>query len=372
LTASNGGTVSISNTNTNLTNFAGSTLTGGTYQALAGSTINFNGRAVTTLAANTAVTLSGAGSVFAAVNGLTTNNGSLTVGSGRTFTVSGGTLINGGTLIVGTTANDNSTLTGNVNVGSGGKVQGTGTIAGAVTLTGTSTLHPGNSPGTLTITGAVTMASGVSYALDLNGALAGTGYSQLNLTGGGSINLNNATLLTSLGYAPAPADSFTIITGGPVTGTFAGLPDGSQVLLGSFGGTDYTRFILYGPTSVVLSPVPPRVVGHGVGDPAEAVPSGNSDRALRVVDDHHGPGVQVLGLLHDFQTHHEAEHLREVQANQKLEDRQMRNAGSICCHRAVWLGSVVSLCVVLPRASPATVAAPRSRSHAKSPSCDRR
>jgi hypothetical protein len=43
---------------------------------------------------------------------------------------------------------------------------------------------------------------------------------------------------------------------GRPSGTFNGLPGGSSVILGTFGGTQYSRFIQYGATSVVLSPVP--------------------------------------------------------------------------------------------------------------------
>jgi hypothetical protein len=184
------------------------------------------------------------------------NQGVLAVtGAGNSLSVTS-PFVNAGTLLVGQTAAEANRMTGNETIASGGTLKGTGTVAGAVTVNAGGILSPGASPGTLTITGAVTMSTSASYSVELNGAAAGVSYDQLNLGGGGSINLNNSTLVTSLGYAPAPADSFTIITGGPVTGTFSGLPDGSTVLLGNFGGTDYTRTIQYGPTSVVLSPVP--------------------------------------------------------------------------------------------------------------------
>jgi hypothetical protein len=85
----------------------------------------------------------------------------------------------------------------------------------------------------------------------------GTGYSQLNLTGGGSINLNSATLGISLNYAPPVTDSFLIINGGPVTGTFLGLPNNANVILGTFLGNQYKATIVYAANSVSLvSPTP--------------------------------------------------------------------------------------------------------------------
>src|SRR5262249_41426010 len=154
-------------------------------------------------------------------------------------TVPGGSFANNGTLIVGTTQGDAATFTGNVNVGPSGVVKGTGTIAGRISLVSGSTLAPGTSPGILTVTGAVAMAAGTNFSVQLNGNTAGTGHSQLNLNGGGSVNLNNATLVTSIGYAPPVTDVFNIITGGPVTGIFNGLPNNSLVILGNFNGNQY-------------------------------------------------------------------------------------------------------------------------------------
>ncbi len=251
--ASGGGTVTVP-IGITFSNFSSGTLTGGTYIVQAGSTIDFGTRTISTIGPGTVVTLDGMSSTFTAVNSVTTNNGTFNLTTGRNFTVTGGTLTNSGTLTVGNTAA--TTLTGAVVDFSGGVVQGAGTITGTVMVNSGGTLHPGNSPGILTIMSAVTLASGANFAVDLNGATIGTTYSQLNLTGGGSINLGNATLVTSLGYAPAPGDSFTIITGGTVSGIFNGLTSGSMVPLGTFQGTPYSGYITYNSTSVVLTPVP--------------------------------------------------------------------------------------------------------------------
>jgi hypothetical protein len=101
------------------------------------------------------------------------------------------------------------------------------------------------------------MSAGSTFSVDLSGNTAGLGYSQLNLAGGGSINLNNSTLSISLNYGPAGTDEFSIINGGPVTGIFNGLPDGSIVDLGMFGGGNYKANIVYGSTFVLLTAVTP-------------------------------------------------------------------------------------------------------------------
>jgi hypothetical protein len=271
--AMNGGVVPIPIA-TNFTNLSAGTLTGGTYQVFASSVINLNGRVITTVGPNTTVLLDGASSVFTAVNTIATNNGSFTISNGRQHTV--GTFTNAGTLVVGTAQGDLALLSSNVQVNSGGLVKGTGTISGPVNLASGSTLAPGASPGILTITGPVTMTGGSTFSMQMNGNTAGTGYSQLNLTGGGSIALNNATFSVSLGFAPADTDFFTVITGGAVSGIFNGLPNGTTIILGTFGGGTYKADIQYTSNAVTLINVVPEpacmlLICAGVGGALSAI-----------------------------------------------------------------------------------------------------
>jgi hypothetical protein len=102
------------------------------------------------------------------------------------------------------------------------------------------------------MTGAVTMNSSSTLFVEINGPTTpGTDYDQVNLTGGGSIDLGGATLTGTFGYTPQSTDSITIITGGPVLNQFAG---GTTF---NFGG--YTGTVSYPGNAVVLSgftPVP--------------------------------------------------------------------------------------------------------------------
>jgi hypothetical protein len=187
-------------------------------------------------------------------SGLFTNQGTILASGGGTVNFVPTTWANTGTVTAGLVPGDGSRITGPVFVDSGGVLQGVGAVNGPVTVNSGGTLHPGTSPGILTVTGPINLASGAHFAVDINGPAAGA-FSQLVLSGAGSINLAGATLDLSLGYAPAANDSYTIITGGPVNGEFNGLPNGQPVTIGTFGGTDYTRFIMYSPSSVTLSPV---------------------------------------------------------------------------------------------------------------------
>jgi hypothetical protein len=72
-----------------------------------------------------------------------------------------------------------------------------------------------------------------------------------------------------LGYIPAPGDAYTIVSGGAVTGTFNGLPNNSDFIMGTFQGQQFKATIVYTSNSVFLTqPVPEPMhvllVGAGV------------------------------------------------------------------------------------------------------------
>jgi len=141
------------------------------------------------------------------------------------YAVSAGTLQVDGTLISSTTTS----------VSFGATLDGTGTT-GAVTVASGGTLAPGHSPGTLTTAG-LTLSSGATLNEEIDGATAGTQYDQLVVTGGG-VDLAGATLAAS-GSITSSEAKLTIIDNrgaSPITGTFAGLPEGSTVTV---NGVDF-------------------------------------------------------------------------------------------------------------------------------------
>ncbi len=131
-------------------------------------------------------------------------------------------------------------------IGSGCTLSGSGKINGAVTVT-SGTISPGNGgPGKLTVGSASFDSSAATFAVDLNGATAGSGYDQLVVANGGTVNLANATLSGSLGFTPAVGTILTIIDNqgsSAVSGTFNGLAQGSAV---SIGGNSFTVSYLGG------------------------------------------------------------------------------------------------------------------------------
>ncbi len=157
-------------------------------------------------------------------------------GSG-TFTIGGNSSYTAGIthLLAGKTVINGSQPKIPVTVDAGATLGGTGRI-GIVTANGNIT--PGNSVGILNSSNVVFSSTG-NLMIALNGTNAGTGYSQLNVTG--TVSLASATLQLVAGAAGAVNSHYTIISNDvaeAVSGTFAGLAEGASVVANN--GVKYT------------------------------------------------------------------------------------------------------------------------------------
>ncbi|HJT34020.1 MAG TPA: DUF4214 domain-containing protein [Pirellulales bacterium] len=272
---------------------------GGTVTVLNGNYnegITFNKQAVVAISGTVNGTITGTLGTVAATGPLTLGDGTagaintssaLNVGS-QTVTLSdsntavlGGVGLAGGTLtatngidlvptpVVGPPANTNPLALGNTGI-----LSGAGTVNAVVNVAGTGAgISPSASAGTLTVTSA-TFNSDAAFNVGINGTTPGTGYSQL--IAGGGVNLNGATLGGSAGFTPIAGQTFEIInntSANPISGTFAGLPEGAHVALGnaqftiSYTGGDGNDVVLtaVNATPTVSGVVPPRLV-EGSGD----------------------------------------------------------------------------------------------------------
>jgi fibronectin-binding autotransporter adhesin len=222
---------------THLTNYTGTTLTGGSWEVLGTATLNFNSRTITTLGAGTTVILNGSNPTFTALDALTANNGTVRVLGGKTFTPTVASVNVAGTIEVGT----GSTFAKAINIQAGGRLEGSGTVNGAVTVGGT--VAPGNAAtpiGTLT-TGGHTWAGGGAYEISY-------GKVQGSLTAGTDNDyLSSAT--GALAVTATPGNKFQILMN--YTGTVQ-LPDSQLTIkIATFGGGvpaafDMTAFQLTG------------------------------------------------------------------------------------------------------------------------------
>ena len=218
-----GGTLQLPSANGGIvTNAANLTLTGasakildGTANALAG----FNNNTGTFALAN-AAKLTTAASNF-------TNSGTVTIGKGTTLTVPG--TGHSYSQTAGTTTVD-GTLAGILGGATftGGTLQGAGSIRGNVSAgnaTGNAvTINVGDAgkAGLLSITGSYTqLATGTMTGL-VNGTAAGTGFSQLKVTGTASL-AGSINFTVSAAFQPSltVGETFTVLTAGSITGTFS-------------------------------------------------------------------------------------------------------------------------------------------------------
>ena len=160
------------------------------------------------------------GGAISGLNGLTEAGAGMLDLTGAS-TYSGTTTVSGGLLDV------DSALPGSpVTLQAGTRLGGSGTVG---TITSTSAIvSPGNpAPGLLTDNGNLNLDSESTFTVALNGATAGSGYSQLVVAG--QVNLGGATLDATAGFTPTDNESFTILAGtSPVSGTFAGLIPGGH------------------------------------------------------------------------------------------------------------------------------------------------
>lgn len=153
------------------------------------------------------------------------------IGPGRLILATPGCVNYGGLLSVneGTVSLPGCVSGGRMVVNAGATLEGTGAIFILTNHPG-SRLSPGqgNVPGVLTVLGAFELNAGSVFHVRLDGTVAGSQYSSI-ITFNAPAVLNGATLDLSLGFTPPMNHTFVLISrsSGPVTGTFAGLPQGS-------------------------------------------------------------------------------------------------------------------------------------------------
>lgn len=191
--AMNGATLTMTTTPTN---FSSGTLTGGTWEVLAGSTLRINGVDITNNSAtidlngSTANLYDSSSGITSELTGLVTNAGSLTLEGGHNFTVAGtASFTNSGTMSIGTATTFSA----------GGEFASSGTliVSGSLSLNGASTA-------TGPVTNSGTITSNSTFELSDGGSATGI------------FSVPGAPVISSVRFDTAP---FNLEAGSSVTGT---------------------------------------------------------------------------------------------------------------------------------------------------------
>jgi autotransporter-associated beta strand protein len=159
----------------------------------------------------------------------------------------------------------NAVLPGPVNV-LGGILRGIGSVGGLTASAGR--IEPGMSAGIIT-THTLNMGPGATLALELNGPTAGTEHDQVKVTDG-AVALGGATLELSSDSVNAFDVPLVIVKNdgaAPVTGTFAGLPEGAFVFPANGRGLRITYAGGDGNDIVVTPETPTYYLAEGATGP---------------------------------------------------------------------------------------------------------
>lgn len=172
------------------------------------------------------------GNAFQA-NAAFTNAGTLTVGTGSSFTKTGiytQSAASANTIVHGTLTCTSVSL-------AGGVLQGTGMLMGNVSNSG-GVIRPGTSPGILTINGDFTQTTGGTLELEIGGT-AETAFDQLHITGTATLG---GTLEAELinGYVPTYGNTFAVLQFGSHVGDFGSYVGLAPVLKSQVSDTDIT------------------------------------------------------------------------------------------------------------------------------------
>ena len=222
------------------TNAASITLTGATAQILNSST---NTSALAGLAANaTTGSLSlQSGQVLTTATNFS-NAGKTTIGAGSGFSVGGSY-----TQTAGTTTVDGTLTAPKGLILQKGSLLGKGTLAAAVTSS--ALITPGDSstkPAMFAVTGSYTQNSKAALNISIGGTSAGS-YGQVAVSNGVSLGGTLSIKLIN-GFVPTIGDTFKVVTGSALTGTF------STVKGTSINSSEHFD-VAYNPTAVTLTVV---------------------------------------------------------------------------------------------------------------------
>ena len=198
--------------------------------SVSGSSLTLTGP---TMATDAGVDATIASSIIGAAGLTKTGSGVMTLSGANSY--SGGTTVSGGTLAI------NGSITGSAVVQSGATLAGAGSVGGTIIVHTGAHVSPGSNSGTLT-TNDLAMMSGSFLHAEMD-TTSDKVVVAANLAVNGTLDV---TMLNS--FAPGLGQTFTLMTAGAITGTFA------TETLPTFSFRTFD--VIYNPQSILLKVVP--------------------------------------------------------------------------------------------------------------------
>ena len=175
--------------------------------------------------------------------GILVNGGTLSLTNGQALTLNNFYAQSGGLTDI---AGGATLAAANGLAFTGGVLRGSGQVTGNVTNT-SGTVSPGASPGTLSINGNYSQGSGGTLLAEITGTTPGTQFDRLAVTG--TVALNGTLAIDSSSFTPALTDTFQILTGSAVSGTFSqltGATRGNRIYGAQYNPADVTLTVSAG------------------------------------------------------------------------------------------------------------------------------
>ncbi len=183
---------------------------------------------------------SSSGTVGVSSGGMLDFAGSYTLGATSTVSGAGSVEVGGGSFGSGNvTLGGTLSASGGLSIALGSTAGGTGTVSTSVTNDGTLRVGGAASPGVLAIAGNYTQGISGTLAQVIAGTAAGSGYSQLQVSGTASL-AGTLALSTAGGYTPAAGTAYMLLTFGSYSGTFATV-SWTTSATGAYNPTNFTE-----------------------------------------------------------------------------------------------------------------------------------
>ncbi|MCW1912394.1 hypothetical protein OJ996_02345 [Luteolibacter sp. GHJ8] len=203
-----------------------------------------------------------AGRNITSTQGITTNGGAVVLAPTGEFVI-GGTLNAGAgsvTLQKGTLRSATSqtiSTAGGMTVTAGASLRLHGAVTGPLSVAGSVSPAAPGATGSLQVSGIFSLQPGSSTSIEIGGTSMGSNYDKITATGAVNVaGTLSVDLVNNFHDMIATSNSFTILQGSSIGGTFTGLPNGSRYTLPNDRGSFRVN---YTATTVVLDDWQPTV-----------------------------------------------------------------------------------------------------------------